>query len=85
MHKLDKLNRRDFLMTASAATLALASPSLAATPRQRVFIGSNKPDGILAFDWDPATVELTPADVAAKLDNVDWITFSGSAVSFRRI
>jgi len=76
MDKLDKLNRRDFMMTASAATLALASPSLAATPRQRVFIGSNKPDGILAFDWDPATAELTPAGVAAKLDNVDWITFS---------
>jgi 6-phosphogluconolactonase len=74
--KLDKLNRRDFLMTASAATLAVASPSLAASPRQRVFIGSNKPDGILAFDWDPATAELTPAGVAAKLANVDWITFS---------
>ena len=73
MDKLDKLNRRDFMMTASAATLALASPSLAATPRQRVFIGSNKPDGILAFDWDPATAELTPAGVAAKLDNVDWM------------
>jgi 6-phosphogluconolactonase len=76
--KLDKLNRRDFLITASAATLAAASPSLSATPHQRVFIGSNKPDGILAFDWDPTTAELTPAGVAAKLDNVDWITFSPS-------
>ena len=76
MHKLDNLNRRDFLMTASAATLAAASPIFAATPRQRVFIGSGKPDGILAFDWDPMTAELTPAGVAAKLKNVDWITFS---------
>ena len=77
MEKLAKLNRRDFLMTASAATLAAAaSPSLAATPHQRVFVGSGKPDGILAFDWDPATAELTPAGVAAKLENVDWITFS---------
>jgi len=76
MDKLDKLNRRDFLMTASAATLAIASPSLAATPGQRVFIGSNTPDGILAFDWDPATAELTAAGVAAKIANVDWITFS---------
>ena len=73
---MNKLNRRAFLMTASAATLAAASPSFAATPRQRVFIGSNKPDGILAFDWDPATAELAPSGVAAKLDNVDWITFS---------
>ena len=64
-------------MTASAATLAAAaSPSLAAPPRQRVFIGSNTPDGILAYDWDPATAELTPAGVAAKIPNVDWITFS---------
>jgi len=77
MNNLDKLNRRDFLMTASAATLAAAtSPLLAVTPRQRVFVGSNTPDGILAFDWDPATAELTPAGVAAKLANVDWITFS---------
>ena len=70
------LSRRKFLITASAATLAAAaSPSLAAS-RQRVFVGSNKPDGILAYDWDPATGELTPAGVAAKLANVDWITFS---------
>ena len=64
-------------MTASAATLvAAASPSLAATRTQRVFIGSNTPDGILAYNWDPATVALTPAGVAAKTANVDWITFS---------
>ncbi len=64
-------------MTASAATLAAAaSPSLAAPSRQRVFIGSNTPDGILAFDWNPSTAELTPAGVAAKIPNVDWVTFS---------
>jgi len=69
-------------MTASAATLAaaasasLAAPVLASSGRKRVFIGSNRPEGILAFDWDPATGELTPAGVAAKLANVDWITYS---------
>jgi len=64
-------------MTASAATLAAtASPLFAATSRQRVFVSSNTPDGILAFDWDAATGELTPAGVAAKIPNVDWITLS---------
>jgi 6-phosphogluconolactonase len=74
---MDKLSRREFLMTASAATLAAAaSPALAATRRQRVFIGSNTPEGILAYDWNPATAELAPAGVAARLANVDWIAFS---------
>jgi 6-phosphogluconolactonase len=72
--------RRTFMQTASAATAATvataASRSFSATSRQRVFIGSNTPDGILAYDWDPATAELAPAGVAAKLSNVDWITFS---------
>jgi 6-phosphogluconolactonase len=71
------LSRREFLMTSSAATLtAAASPSFAAVRRQRVFIGSGTPDGILAYDWDPASAELTPAGTAAKIANVDWITFS---------
>ena len=74
---MPKLSRRSFMQTASAATLAAAaSSSFAAPPRQRVFIGSNTKEGILAYDWDPATAELTPAGVAAKLANVDWITFS---------
>ena len=74
---MGKLNRRDFLKTASAATLAAtASGSLAAAPKQRVFIGSGTPNGILAYDWDPVAAELTPAGVAAKITNVDWITFS---------
>ena len=80
---MDKLTRRDFLLTASAATLAAAAaPSLAATSstagmgRQRVLVGSNTADGILAYDWEPATGELAPAGVAAKLDRVDWLTYS---------
>jgi 6-phosphogluconolactonase len=72
-----KLNRRDFLITASAATLAAnTSRSLAATPVERVFVGSGTPDGILAFDWSPVTGELAPAGVAAKISTVDWITLS---------
>ena len=43
---------------------------------QRVFIASNTPDGIRAFDWNPATAELTSAGVAAAVDNVDWICLS---------
>ncbi len=71
------LTRRTFLQTASAATVAAAaSRNLAATAPQRVFIGSNTPDGILAYDWDPATAALSAAGIAAKLSNVDWITFS---------
>ena len=74
---MKKLNRRDFLLTASAATLAAAATrSFAAARTERVFIGSNKPDGILAFDWNPATAELTAAGVAAKIPNADWVTFS---------
>jgi 6-phosphogluconolactonase len=74
---MGKLSRRTFMMTAAAATFTAATaPSLAALRRQRVFIGSGTPDGILAFDWDPAGGELTPAGVAAKIANVDWITFS---------
>jgi 6-phosphogluconolactonase len=74
-----KLARRDFLKTASAATLAVAAhlfpaPLFAASGRQRVFIGSNTPDGILAFDWDSASGTLKPAGIAAKAKNVNWIT-----------
>ena len=76
---MDKLSRRNFVVTASAAALAgAASPSFAAPApgAQRVFVGSGTPDGILAFDWHSATGELTPAGVAAKISTVDWITFS---------
>ena len=44
--------------------------------RRRVYIGSNKPDGIQAFDWNSETAEFTPAGVAAKIANVDWIIYS---------
>jgi 6-phosphogluconolactonase len=75
------LSRRSFLVSASAATLAAsAAPHLVAgapqKARSRVFVGSGGSDGILAFDWDAATGELTPAGVAANLSTVDWITYS---------
>jgi 6-phosphogluconolactonase len=65
------------MQTVAATIVATAaSRSFAAGTRQRVFIGSNKPDGILAFDWDPATAQLSSAGVVASIANVDWITFS---------
>lgn len=75
---MKKLTRRDFLLSTSAVTLAAAvSPSLFASPgRQRVFVGCKAPDGILAFDWNPATAELIPAGVAAKFASVQWLAFS---------
>jgi len=75
---MKNISRREFVMTASAATLAAAAAkSLAAPGRQRVFVASYTTDGILAFDWDPATGDLTPAGVAAKITNVDWLTLTG--------
>ncbi len=47
--------------------------------RKRVFVGSNAPDGILAYDWDPATAALTPAGVAAKVPNVAWLALSNGS------
>ncbi len=74
---MKKLSRREFLLAASAATLAAAaSPSLAAERSQRVFVGSGTPNGILAYEWNPANGELTAAGVAAKIANVDWLTLS---------
>jgi 6-phosphogluconolactonase len=74
---MGNLTRRDFLITASAAILAATAPrSLAATPVERVFVSSGTPDGIFAYDWNQVTGELTPAGVAAKIANVDWITLS---------
>ena len=72
---MGNLNRRDFLKTASAASLATsASNALAAGQKQRVFIGSGTPDGILAYDWDGTKGELRAAGVAAKISTVDWVT-----------
>jgi 6-phosphogluconolactonase len=74
---MKKHSRREFLIAASAATVAAAaSSSFAASPRQRVFVGSGTPNGILAYDWDPVSAELTPVGVAAKIPSVAWITFS---------
>jgi len=71
------LSRRSFLIDASAAALAAAArPVLAATHRERVFIGSNTQNGVLAYDWDPAAGELAPAGVAAELPTIDWLCFS---------
>ncbi len=84
---MTNLSRRDFVVSASAATLATAAfpatdlaaaalPTVSLRAGQRIFVGSGTADGILAFDWDAATGELTAAGVAAKLTNVDWITYS---------
>jgi 6-phosphogluconolactonase len=75
---MKKFTRRNYLISASAVSLAAAAaPSLfASSRRQRVFVGCKAPDGILAFDWDPATAELFPAGVAAKFPGVQWLAFS---------
>jgi 6-phosphogluconolactonase len=75
------LSRRAFLATASTAALtSLATPkwarAAAAPARTRVLIGSSAPDGILTYDWDPATAELTAVGVAAKVPKVAWLAFS---------
>jgi 6-phosphogluconolactonase len=70
-------SRRSVLKSVAAASFcAAASRSFSQSNRQRVFIGSNKPDGIQSFDWDGATGELAPVGVAAQIANVDWITYS---------
>jgi len=70
-------SRRRFLKSVAAVSIyAAGSRSFSQSNRQRVFIGSNKPDGIRSFDWDPATGELAPVGVAAQIANVDWITYS---------
>ncbi len=82
---MENLSRREFLLTAAAATLAAAAPDLAAgqpaiflpLPHRRVFVASGeKQDGILAFDFETATGKLTPQGVAAKIANVGWIAYS---------
>jgi len=66
------------MKTASAVTLTVAAPHLIAQEntmpsRTRVFVASGAPDGILAYDWDPANAALTPVGVAAKIPSVDWL------------
>jgi 6-phosphogluconolactonase len=71
------VSRRDFLMSASAATLAaVATKSFAASGGQRVFVASGTPEGIRSFDWDPAKGELTSVGVAAEISTVDWVCLS---------
>lgn len=81
---MKKTDRREFLLRASAATLATAgvarfaaaAPNAAGTRHRRVFVGSSAPNGILAYDWDPTSGELTAAGVAAKVPKVAWLAFS---------
>jgi 6-phosphogluconolactonase len=69
--------RRKFLKFSSAVAVASAvSPALAAPQLQRVFVGSGTQNGILAYDWNSATGELTAAGVAAQVSTVDWLTYS---------
>jgi 6-phosphogluconolactonase len=69
--------RRKFLKSSSAVAVAAAvAPALAAPPGSRVFVGSGTQNGILAYDWNPATGELTAAGVAAQVSTVDWLTYS---------
>jgi 6-phosphogluconolactonase len=73
---MHKLSRRDFLKAASAAALAAPLSGFAAENRQRVFVGSGTQNGILAYDWDAETGELTAAGVAAQISTVDWLAYS---------
>lgn len=72
------MSRRAFLASSAAFGVASAGgSSFAASQRPgRVFVSSNTPQGILAFNWDAATGQLTNAGQAAQLDHVDWIAFS---------
>jgi len=80
---MKKLNRRNFLFTASAATLVTAAgsrpsatTSAEGTRHRRMFVGSGGENGILAYDWDPVAGELTVAGVAAKVPKVAWLASS---------
>lgn len=65
-------------MMGSAAAIASASglAGQSSSHRTRVFVASSAPNGILAYEWDSATAELTPAGVAASVPKVAWVTFS---------
>jgi 6-phosphogluconolactonase len=78
---MTQLTRRNFLHTSSIATFAIIAArksAFAAIPagRQRVFIGSHGDNGILKYDWNPETGELTAAGAAAKVPKVAWLAFS---------
>ncbi|HUB29770.1 MAG TPA: lactonase family protein [Terracidiphilus sp.] len=70
-------SRRTFLKTTSSAALAASvAPAFAAADTQRVFVGSNTANGILAYDWNGTTGELKAAGVAAQVPTVDWLAYS---------
>lgn len=73
---MGNLSRREFLITASAVTFATAALPAFAAGRDRVFVGSGTATGILAYDWDAETGELTAAGVAAQIPTVDWLTYA---------
>lgn len=75
------ISRRKFLKSASVVAVATAVPPSFPESRSpaRVFVGSGTANGILAFDWNGATGELTPAGVAAQVPTVDWLTYSPGA------
>jgi len=83
---MKKMNRRKFLLASGVALVGAASVrclgalSPLAVGRQRVYVGSNTKEGILAFEWDAAKGELTPAGLVADsktgAENVDWIFYS---------
>lgn len=69
--------RRVFLKTASAAAIAVSAPrNFAAASPQRVYVASSAPNGILAYDWNTDSGELTAAGVAAAFPKAAWITYS---------
>jgi 6-phosphogluconolactonase len=74
---MQNISRRTFLKTTSSAALAAGfAPSFAFPDTQRVFVGSNTENGILAYDWSSASGELKAAGVAAQISTVDWLTYS---------
>lgn len=81
---MTKATRRKFLGIASAVTATAGAPGIlraaiappAQFPRLRVLVGSHTQNGILFFDWDPVTAELTPAGKDSSATNVAWLAFS---------
>ena len=80
------LTRREMIYSSTAATLATlaatgsahaAGPTTSETRRTRVLIASHGDNGILSYDWNSATGELSPAGVAAKIPQVAWLALSG--------
>jgi 6-phosphogluconolactonase len=78
------LTRRNFLHTSAAAAFATCAatraPFSSADPigRQRIFIGSHGDNGILSYDWDPATGDLKFTEVAIRIPAVAWLTATQS-------